>query len=209
MINKKICGVILTGGLSSRMGGGIKSLLKFNNISIFDRIFEKINNQVDHLIINSNDTENSFDKYNVDIVQDNIKGFIGPLAGIHASMKWIVNNKKNVKWLCTIPCDTPFIPEDLVDKLFNNALNNKHDIVLARSNTRSHPIVGIWKVDLINNLEKHLINGTRKIMDWASIHSLGYEDFNNLYYDPFFNINNKNDISKAEKIEKNIKSKKI
>ena len=199
----------MTGGLSSRMGGGIKSLLKFNNISIFDRIFEKINNQVNYLIINSNDTENSFHKYKVEIVKDNIKGFLGPLAGIHASMKWIVNNKKDIEWLCTIPCDTPFIPEDLVDKLFNNALSNKHDIVLARSNRRSHPIIGIWKVNLINNLEEHLIAGTRKILDWASIHSLGYEDFNYLYYDPFFNINNKDDISKAEKIEKNIKSIKI
>ena len=53
--NNKICVVILTGGLSSRMGGGIKSFEKFNNKTIFDRILERIIPQTKHLIINSND----------------------------------------------------------------------------------------------------------------------------------------------------------
>ena len=54
----KICTVILTGGLSTRMGGGIKSLTKFNKKTIFDRIIEKINNQCKYTIINSNKNNN-------------------------------------------------------------------------------------------------------------------------------------------------------
>ena len=53
--NNNLCAVILTGGQSLRMGGGIKSLKKFNNKYIFDRIFENLQTQVEKVIINSND----------------------------------------------------------------------------------------------------------------------------------------------------------
>ena len=45
-IKNEICAVILTGGLSSRMGGGIKTLTKFNNKIIFDRIFNNLKNRI-------------------------------------------------------------------------------------------------------------------------------------------------------------------
>ena len=57
-----ICGVILTGGRSTRIGGCIKSLIKFNNKLIFDRIFENLQNQVQEIIINSNHSEKLFKK---------------------------------------------------------------------------------------------------------------------------------------------------
>ena len=56
--NNNVCVVILNGGLSSRMGGGIKSLEKFNNKTIFDRILERISPQIKHIIINSNEDKN-------------------------------------------------------------------------------------------------------------------------------------------------------
>ena len=84
----KIFAVILTGGKSSRMGGGIKSLNKFNNKTIFERVFNNIENQVKTIVINSNQKDDFFKKYKVDIISDELKGFLGPLAGIHASFKW-------------------------------------------------------------------------------------------------------------------------
>ena len=90
--NKNICVVILTGGRSSRMGGGIKSLKKFNNKTIFKRIFENLQTQVNKIIINSNDTKNLFIKYNVEVIKDDFEDFIGPLAGIHATFKWLNEN---------------------------------------------------------------------------------------------------------------------
>ena len=205
MINNKgnICAVILAGGLSSRMGGGVKSLKKFNNKLIFDRIFENLNTQVQKIIINSNDTNNLFDRYRVEIVEDSHKGFLGPLAGIHASLEWLVINHKNINWLVTVPGDTPFVPLNLVEKLFNKANEGNYKIVLAQSNKRTHPIIGIWHSSLNISLKKNLISGTRKILDWATNHSLGYVEFFNPKYDPFFNINYKEDIVKAEEIENN------
>ena len=197
------CVVILTGGLSSRMGGGIKSLVKFNNKTIFDRILEKMIKQSKHIIINSNEGFKEFDKYNLPVIKDILKGYLGPLAGIHASLHWIKFNIPNVDWLVTVPSDTPFLPIDLVKKLILKAKKNKKNIVLAKSNNKIHPVVGIWKCnsDLFEDLEKNLAKGTRKITIWAKHHSFDTQDFDYNSFDPFFNINSREDLIEAIKIE--------
>ena len=198
-----ICAVILTGGQSSRMGGGIKTLKKFNNKLIFDRIFENLQNQVQNIIINSNDLENLFANYNVKVIKDSIEGFLGPLAGIHAALEWVNINEPHINWLITVPGDTPFIPSDLAKKLLEKAKNSKCKIVLARSNKKTHPIIGVWHSSLYESLKNDLNSGVRKILDWASKHPLGYVDFTNSKYDPFFNINYEEDIIQAQEIENN------
>ena len=201
--NNHLCAVILTGGRSSRMGGGIKSLKKFNNKYIFDRIFENLQTQVDKVIINSNDSENLFVKYNVEVIKDSLEGFLGPLAGIHASFEWLNKNAPYINWLVTVPGDTPFIPKNLVKKLLDKVKNTNHKIVLAQSNGKTHPIIGIWHSNLFESLKNSLNSGNRKIMNWASQNSLGYEEFTNSKYDPFFNINCKEDLIEAKEIENN------
>ena len=204
MINfaNDVCAVILTGGQSSRMGGGIKSLKKFNDKLIFDRIFENLQNQVQKIIINSNDLEDLFANYNVEVIKDSIGDCLGPLAGIHAALEWLHINEPHIHWLMTVPGDTPFIPNDLVKKLLDKAKNSRHKIVLAQSNEKTHPIIGVWHSSLYESLKNDLNSGVRKILDWASKHPLGYTEFTNSKYDPFFNINYEDDIIQAQEIEK-------
>lgn len=202
-LKKDICVVILTGGLSSRMGGGIKSLEKFNNKTIFDRIFEKVNNQSKYIIVNSNEEGKEFNKYGLPIVKDVLKGYLGPLAGIHASLNWMKFNIPEVNWLVSVPSDTPFLPIDLVKKLIFKAKKHKKNIVLAKSKNKIHPVIGIWKCNsgLFEDLEKNLIKGTRKIILWAKSHSFETQNFDQDFFDPFFNINLKEDLIKAKEIE--------
>ena len=202
-INKSlICCSILAGGLSSRMGGGIKSFNKFNNERIFDRILKNISTQVNQIVINTN-RNNEFDEYKLTIINDIIKGHLGPLAGIHASLNWINKNLPHVNWLLSIPSDTPFLPKNLAERLYLKAINNNKKIVLATSNNRTHPVIGLWHCDLVKDLEKSLRNKIRKIIFFAEKHSLGKENFKNSNFDPFFNINFKEDLKKAKEIEDN------
>lgn len=203
MINNNVCAVILAGGLSSRMKEKNKTLKKINNKVIFDIILNNIQSQVDKIIINSNSEEKIFIKYNLKVISDNLKGFLGPLAGIHASLNWLIKNDKEVNWLVTIPCDTPFLPKNLIDVLLKEAIRGKHKIVIATSKEKTHPTIGIWHLSLFNDLDSSIKKGVRKILQWASRHSLGYVEFKNSEYDPFFNINYKEDILKAEEIENN------
>ena len=105
--------------------------------------------------------------------------------------------------MVTVPGDTPFIPKNLVKKLLDKVKNTNHKIVLAQSNGKTHPIIGIWHSNLFESLKNSLNSGNRKIMNWASQHSLEYVEFTNSKYDPFFNINCNEDLLEAKEIENN------
>ncbi len=197
----KITVIIMIGGKSSRLGGGIKSLIEINNKKIFDIILERIQPQIDKIIVNSNIENSEISKYKFPIIKDVKQGYLGPLAGIHAGMKWLNKNKPEVDWLLTLPGDTPFIPLNLVS-CFEEKINKDSKIILAKSNDKIHPIIGAWHTSLLTSLNEHLESGTRKILDWAKSHPLEFLEFQEKSYDPFFNINTQIDINKAEDIEK-------
>ena len=197
----EIAVVIMIGGKSSRLGGGIKSLIKINNKKIFDIILERIQPQIDKIIDNSNIEDTEISKYKFPIIKDVKQGYLGPLAGIHAGMQWLNKNKPKVDWLLTLPGDTPFIPLNLVS-CFEEKINQDSKIILAKSNDKIHPIIGAWHTSLLTSLNEHLESGTRKILEWANNHPLEFLEFNEKSYDPFFNINTQIDINKAEDIEK-------
>ena len=88
---KQITGSILIGGKSSRMGGGIKGLKKFNNKTIFDRIYERAKNQVSSLIINSNVFSNELTKYQLPICPDIIKGHLFKRSADRRPVEQILN----------------------------------------------------------------------------------------------------------------------
>ena len=106
-----------------------------------------------------------------------------------------------VKWLISIPGDTPFIPNDLINRLYLKAKKNKKQIVLAKSNSNIHPVIGIWNINLLESLEYNLLSGERKIIVWAKNHELDFEEFFEENYDPFFNINYEEDLIRAKEIE--------
>ena len=197
----EIAVIIMIGGKSSRLGGGIKSLIKINNKKIFDIILERIQPQIDKIIVNSNIEDTEISKYKFPIIKDVKQGYLGPLAGIHAGMQWLNKNKPEVDWLLTLPGDTPFIPLNLVS-CFEEKINQDSKIILAKSNDKIHPIIGAWHTSLLTSLNEHLESGTRKILEWAENHPLDFLEFNEKNYDPFFNINTQIDINKAEDIEK-------
>lgn len=200
-LENKMLAVIMIGGQSKRLGGGIKSFIEFNERKIFDRIFEKTRLQIDQIIINCNSEEVKLNEYKIPIIKDLKIGYAGPLAGIHSAMNWINTNKPQIEWLVTIPGDTPFIPDDLIDN-FKKKISPKSKIILAQSQNRTHPIIGVWHTSLFKSLDIKLDEGVRKIMSWASLHPIEYINYPIKKFDPFFNINTIEDINTAIEIEK-------
>jgi molybdopterin-guanine dinucleotide biosynthesis protein A len=200
-LDKNMIALIMIGGESRRMGGGIKSFIKFNDKYIFDRVLETAKKQIKKIIINCNVEETKLYKYKIPIIKDLKNGYMGPLAGIHAAMSWIRNNDPQIEWLITLPGDTPFIPADLISNFKNKILHNTK-IILAQSENKIHPIVGAWHLSLYDSLDSQLDLGIRKILSWAELHPLDFVKYPIESFDPFFNINTKEDINIAAKIEK-------
>ena len=205
IINKsKTILVILAGGQSRRFGGGYKTLNKFNKISILDRIIQNFSKLEMEIVLNVNSNEDQFVKTGLHLIKDELENFQGPLAGIYSSMKWVLENRKNIEWIFTSPSDTPFLNKSLVNKFLSTNYNNKTNIVIAKSSNKTHPVIGFWHISLIKSLEEFLAKDNRKIMHWVegqNYEILNFENKNN-----FFNINTKADLEEAIKIEKSLKT---
>ena len=199
-LDDKIAVVIMIGGQAKRMGGGIKSFIEFNEKTIFDRIIEIVKPQNNKIMISCNTDETKLDKCDFPIIKDIKEGYLGPLAGIHATMTWIKMNNPEVEWLITIPGDTPFIHKDLIFN-FKNKISSDLKIIIAKSQNKIHPIIGAWNLCLLESLDEELDKGIRKIMLWARLHPLDFVNYPSEKYDPFFNINTKEDVKMAIKIE--------
>lgn len=205
IINKsKTILVILAGGQSRRFGGGYKTLNKFNKISILDRIIQNFSKLEMEIVLNVNSNEDQFLKTGLHLIKDELENFQGPLAGIYSSMKWVLENRKNIEWIFTSPSDTPFLNKSLVNKFLSTNYNNKTNIVIAKSSNKTHPVIGFWHISLIKSLEEFLAKDNRKIMHWVEgqdYEILNFENKNN-----FFNINTQADLEEAIKIEKSLKT---
>jgi len=205
IINKsKTIIVILAGGQSRRFGGGYKTLYKFNKISILDRIIQNFKKLKMEIVLNVNSNEDQFLKTGLHLIKDELENFQGPLAGIYSSMKWVLENRKNIEWIFTSPSDTPFLNKNLVNKFLSTDYNNKTNIVIAKSSNKTHPVIGFWHISLIKSLEEFLAKDNRKIMHWVegqNYEILNFENKNN-----FFNINTQADLEEAIKIEKSLKT---
>jgi len=195
--------VILAGGQSKRFGGGYKTLYKFNNKSLLDRILKNLGKLDIEIALNINSNENEFTKTSLNLIKDEFVNFQGPLAGIYSSMNWALKNKKDVEWIFTTPSDTPFLNSSLVDKFLINKYSNNTKIILARTSNKIHPVIGFWHISLLKNLENFLEKDSRKIMHWVEQQNYELLNFENKNY--FFNINSKSDLEEAIKIEKSIK----
>ena len=208
MINSElVAGIILAGGESRRMNFKDKSFKKINKITILDLVIERTLKQVDKLAINSNNIDPNTDYKGLPVLKDTIQGNLGPLVGVLTGFEWIKSINKNYKWLATFPVDSPFFPIDLVDTFFLNLKDE--NIIVAKSNKRIHPVFALWNIDLMESLRKSIDKNTRKIDDFTKKNKIKVVNFRIIDYDPFFNINNKDDLLKANKINELIARKGI
>jgi len=195
--------VILAGGQSKRFGGGFKTLHKFNNASLLKRILDNFKNLNIDIALNINSDEKDFFDTGLNLIKDQTENFQGPLAGIYSSIKWMVQNNKNIEWVLTTPSDTPFLFEKIINKFFETDFNEKSKIILAKSADKIHPVIGLWHVSLLNRLSHFLEKKDRKIMNWVNMQNYEILNFENENY--FFNINTRSDLEEATKIENSLK----
>lgn len=156
-----ITGVILAGGLGRRMGGVDKGLQELQGRPMAAWIVERLAPQVDELLINANQNAERYAEFGYRVVADRILGFAGPLAGLHAALSAATH-----PWVATAPCDSPFLPADLVVRLSTALLANDADLAVARTFDQPHPVFCLCKRDVLPHLTAYLQSGERKFDRW-------------------------------------------
>lgn len=198
---KQPAGVILAGGLSSRMGGGDKGLLTLGGAPLLALVRDRLAPQVAEVALNANGDPSRFERFGLPVVADSVADFPGPLAGVLAGMDWAA--ERGHSHIVTAAADTPFFPCDLVPRLMLAA--EAQPIALAatpdpKRGLARHPTFGLWPVALRDDLRGALRDGVRKVVAWTDRHGTAMAEFEAEPFDPFFNVNTPEDMARAEEL---------
>ena len=201
MDHSNILGVVLAGGKSQRFGED-KCQVKLGGKLLIDYILSEIIDEFKEVLLISNNKIKYNNSNKISLVEDTKRG-LGPLGGILTAMKWIKENNRNYKWISTFPSDTPFFKKKILNNFLEEIKDYEGKLFFINSNDTRHNIFGLWSIDLLDRLEKDLDNGERKVEMWAN--KIGVKSINMKFEnkDPFFNINTKEDLIKAEEYLKN------
>jgi len=199
MEDNNILAVVLAGGKSKRFGED-KNQIKLGDKTLLEHVLSKINNKFEEILIVSSHNQDIKKSENITIIPDCFDDF-GPLAGVLSSMKWIKENQKKYKWVATFPSDTPFFDISIIEEYKKRININDSSLYFIKSNNKRHNIFGLWAIDLLEVLEDDLINNNfRKVEEWANKIGVKTIDIEVKKFDPFFNINTKEDFEKAKEI---------
>lgn len=196
-----IAGIVLAGGLATRLGGGDKGFVQIGGKTLIDRVLARLEPQCEPLIISANGDPGRFSRLGLPVVADSVPGNVGPLAGVLAGLDWVADHAPAAAFVATAPSDTPFLPRDFVRRLQERASADRAPIACARSGGRVHFTASLWTVALRHDLREALIHdGLRRVRDFVQPRSVTYVEWPAEPFDPFLNVNTPDDLAAAAAI---------
>ena len=164
MNHPPITGVVLAGGQGRRMGSVDKGLKLLRGKPMVQWVLERFSPQVDEVLINANQNLNEYAKFGHHVVPDDIAGFAGPLAGLHRGLSAATHDL-----IATVPCDSPFLPLDLIERLYAVLNAKQADLAVARTGDQPHPVFCLCRKSVLPGLTAFLESGGRKIDAWYAV----------------------------------------
>ncbi len=156
-MTSNVTGLILAGGKGSRMGGVDKGLQAFRGKRLVDHVYERFAPQVGGVIINANQNHEEYKTFGVRVVSDAIGGFAGPLAGLHAGLS--VSKRP---FLASVPCDSPFLPVDLIERLYQRIDETGAELAVAKTGEQPHPVFSLMRRGVLDHLAEFLKGERRR-----------------------------------------------
>jgi len=186
---RDITGLVLAGGQGRRMGMVDKGLVELDGKPLVAHVLARLAPQVSALIVNANRNAERYAALGYPVVGDAIGGFAGPLAGLHAGL-----SAAATPFIATTPCDSPFLPADLVARLAGAFGQGALDIAVARTFEQPHPVFALVRRDVLSHLARFLEQGGRKIDAWYASLRLAEVAFDD-EADAFRNINTPEELA--------------
>jgi molybdopterin-guanine dinucleotide biosynthesis protein A len=178
-----ITGVILAGGQGRRMGGVDKGLQDLQGRPMVQWVLDRLAPQVGSVLINANRNLARYAGFGCPVLPDRIPDFAGPLAGLHAALA-----QAATPLILTVPCDSPFLPADLVPRLHAALLADQAELAVARAGGTVHRAFCLARRELLPKLDAYLAAGERKVGLWHASLNVVEVDFDD-ESEAFDNIN--------------------
>ncbi|HYD62459.1 MAG TPA: molybdenum cofactor guanylyltransferase MobA [Noviherbaspirillum sp.] len=191
-----ITGLLLAGGRGMRMGGVDKGLQEFRGMPMTRHVLERLARQVDKVAINANQNLDVYRSFGYPVLPDHMGEFPGPLAGLHTGLV-----ECDTAYLATAPCDSPFLPMDLVARLKDALDGSRAHVAFAVTGhgeaRQSHPVFCLLKAsDALPGLVRYLERGGRRMEAWMREQAAVEVNFPD--DDAFRNINTLEELKKLE-----------
>ncbi|WP_336221111.1 molybdenum cofactor guanylyltransferase MobA [Citrobacter amalonaticus] len=186
-----VTGVVLAGGKARRMGGIDKGLLELKGKPLWKHVADALSSQLDKVIVNANRHQEIYQSGGLKVVSDVMADFPGPLAGMLS-----VFQQESGDWFLFCPCDTPFIPHILAERL--TARRNQAPVVWVHDGERDHPTIALVNRSVQSFLLDYLQSGERRVMVFmrqAGGHAVDFSDCK----DAFVNVNTPEELAKWQK----------
>ncbi len=196
-----ITGLVLAGGRGQRMGGADKGLQILHGKPLVALVLARLAPQVDRVVISANRNCDAYAAlgapWQADVCADTLPDFPGPLAGLLAGLR-----AARTEWLLTAPCDSPWLPADLAERLGTAALAERADIVTATTTNAEgvvsmHPVFALVRTSLADDLAAYLDAGGRKVRAWYARHTAAEVAFADER--AFYNINSLQELAELER----------
>ena len=192
-----VSAIILSGGRATRMNGVDKGLVMLQNKPLIAHVITQLKPHVDEILINANREIAAYEAFGYPVLQDEndqdtLEKFIGPLAGFLLGLKHAKHD-----YILTVPCDSPLLPLDLAERLYNGMAASRMDIAVASSASNTHPVFCLMKKSLLPSLQTYIESGERKVSAWQKSQRYVEVDFSDCA-DAFVNLNTLEDLKTLE-----------
>ncbi len=175
------------------MGHVDKGLVLFNERPMVASVIDRLRPQVNELLINANQNLDSYGRLGFRVIPDAINGFAGPLAGLERGLAEAAN-----EWIVTCPCDSPFLPLDLVARLKSARDEQSADLAVAKTGNQAHPVFCLVGRSVHEHLREFLLGGGRKIDAWYATLKIVEVSFDD-EAEGFVNINTTDELKNLER----------
>jgi len=173
------------------MGGVDKGLAELNGRPMVAHVLSRLAPQVGDVLVNANQNAERYGALGYPVVPDAVGGFAGPLAGLHAGM-----TAARRAFVVTVPCDSPFVPLDLVARLAAGLERKGAQLAVAKTFDQAHPVFALVRRDVLPDLASFLEGGGRKIDAWYAALATVEINFDD-EADAFRNINTADELAAA------------
>jgi len=188
----EVTGVVLAGGQGSRMGSVDKGLQPFRGRPMVAHVIERLAPQVDEILVNANRNAAEYARFGHRVIADAIPGFAGPLAGFERGLAHASGTL-----VATVPCDSPFLPADLVARLRAALERVRADLAVAKTGAQAHPVFCLMRRSVHASLAEFLAGGERKIDRWYASLAVAEVPFDD-EPEAFLNINTREELAHLE-----------
>lgn len=174
------------------MGSADKGLKLLRGKPMIAWVVERFAPQVDELLVNANQNLERYAQLGFRVIPDVIEGFAGPLAGLHRALA-----EARHELVATVPCDSPYLPPDLVGRLRSALYQHDADLAVAKTGEQAHPVFCLCRKAVSTSLTEFLTRGGRKIDAWYAALKVVEVPFDDIP-EAFSNVNTEADLAQLE-----------